>query len=137
MAIKLLEPSRYNELRSFTEFTPDTLPNPDNSIVVVNEDENGTILDFWVAQTVVHIEPVKIRSNDGGHTLLQMLATLLATLNERGVNTFFAFADNETVLNYLLRLGLVPLPYMVCQGQTPTLTGVKECPSSPPSLVQP
>lgn len=138
MNIILLPSERYHELLKFEGFQG-TPPNPDTSIVVVAEDpDSKEIKGFWVAQAVIHIEPIALDPavRDGGHTSMKMLSLLLSELAARGEASFFAFADNESVVNYLVRLGLVPLPYAVFYGMNPNLLPQEpsECLSSQPFL---
>lgn len=122
MKILTLPPARYPELKKFDAFLGGLLPNPDTSIVVVQEDDNThEIMDFWVAQAVIHIEPVTLTTKDGGFTAVKLLTHLLAELASRGESAFYAFAQTEDVVQYLLRLGLTPLPYATFAGIIPTL----------------
>lgn len=117
--ILTLPADRYPELLALD---PRANFNPATSIVVVAEDaQTHEIKGFWTAQAVIHIEPITLtgEAKDGGHTVLKMLTHLLSELAAKGESQFFAFADNESVVDYLVRLGLTPLPYAVFVGTTP------------------
>ncbi len=123
MRISILPPERYPELLKFPILKA-ALPPPATSIIAVVEDDNSNeILGFWIAQAVIHIEPIYLTeaAQDGGITAVKLLATLLSELAARGEASFYAFTDQPDVVNYLLRLGLVPFPYACFRGINPTL----------------
>lgn len=126
--ILTLPPDRYHELLAFGAFLQN-LPNPATSKVVVVEDsETHEVKGFWVAQATIHIEPVYLtpEAQDGGHTGLKMLALLLSELAAMGEPQFFAFAETESVVDYLIRLGLTPLPYTIFKGLNPLVLASSE-----------
>ncbi len=117
MQIKLLEAERYHELPIEA--------NPNTSIVVVVEDDNKKIRAYWMAQLVVHTEPVWIDPElRSGFTGVKMYAALLAALQGLGIKEFYSFADRDEIDNYLQRLGLKITPFSVYRGVVP------ECPFS-------
>lgn len=117
MTPSILPPSRYNELP-----LPPDYQMGEGSVVVVLEDAEG-IKGFWIAQPVIHIEPVWLSPSirDGGLNALKMYAALLALLGSQGVQNYYAFSDTPQVSDYLKRLGLEALPYEVYHGIVPPL----------------
>jgi hypothetical protein len=119
--VSLLAPERYSELEPIFEEYGGTLPNPDTSYVIVAE-EDGEILAFWVVQAQVHIEPFWVSPAARGRSGLfakQMIPHILAALKADGAEEFFAFAPDDAIFDYLARLGLEPLPWVVFRGQVP------------------
>ena len=97
--------------------------NPATSVVAVAEDVSGEIKGYWVAQAVVHIEPVHLNKDirDSGFTGLRMLQTLLSELALKGDPLYYAFSDRPEISDYLSRLGLSLLPYQIWLGVNPLL----------------
>ena len=97
--------------------------NPANSVVVVLEDDNTKeIKGYWVAQTVVHIEPVWLADDvKGGIHGLKMYAGMMAALSSHGITTAYAFADRPEIADYLERLQFQLEPFVVYRGQVPLI----------------
>jgi hypothetical protein len=119
--VSILPPERYAELEvQFTEMGG-PLPQPETSYIVVAE-EDGEIKAFWVMQAAVHIEPCWVKPEERDRTgffYKQLMPAMLATLQADGTRSFFAFADRDEIANYLLRIGLQPLPYVSFAGLVP------------------
>jgi hypothetical protein len=121
MNIKQLEPERYDELLP-------TVVDPSNSVVIVAEDpETLDIKGYWVAQNVVHIEPIwladEVRS---GLTGIKMYAALLAALKQHNIEHFYTFVDKAEIGDYLIRLGLQLMPYVTYKGVVPPIPQLEE-----------
>ena len=123
MDIELLKPEDYPKLIGLGGMTATTLPSPETSRILVARRPDGTIAAYWVAQAVVHIEPIWLEGVSGlgrGKVFMNMVPAMMGELAAIGDSTFFAFADNENMVQYALRLGMQPLPYVVFQGNLPT-----------------
>ena len=123
MSIRILTPAEYPLIIPYPA-------DPASSVVVVLEDDNTKeIKGYWVAQTVVHIEPVWLSpSARGGLNGLKMYAGIMAALNSYGVTTAYAFADRPEIADYLERLNAELLPYVVYKLKVPTYTHESETP---------
>ena len=122
MRIELLAPADYPQLLGIGGMTASTLPSPDTSrIIVARREDDATIVAYWVAQAVIHVEPIYLGLEGLGNGKLfqEMLPHMLAALSTTGDNTFYAFAADESMVQYALRLGLTHLPYLVFQGSIP------------------
>ena len=98
-------------------------------IVVMEDDETKELTGFWVAQTVIHIEPVWLSpSVRGGLDGLKMYAGMMAALSSHGATTAYAFADRPEIASYLERLNAELLPYVVYKLKVPTYTHESETP---------
>ena len=120
--IRLLKPTELDRL---------PIPiNPEVSICVIAEDnESKELKGYWVAPLVVHTEPVWLDpALQGGVVGLKMFAALLATLNQHGIQNFYAFAQDQTIAGYLDRLGLQLEPYVTFKGQVPKLPAAEVAP---------
>lgn len=122
MLIHLLESERFHELPIEAD--------PASCVVVVAEEpDTHKIMGYWVAQLVVHTEPVwldpEIRSSGVG---IKMYAALLAGLAKFGIKDFYAFSDREEIADYLQRLGLTLTPFITFRGVVPEIPSeIKEC----------
>ena len=84
------------------------IPDKTQSQVVVAEND-GEIVAFWVAQTVLHLEPVWIRPDHrSGWLFIKMWRMLLQWLTAQGMRDFYCFAPTQTIKDYLTRLGMKP-----------------------------
>ena len=100
-------------------------------IVVMEDDETKELTGFWVAQTVIHIEPVWLSpSVRGGLDGLKMYAGMMAALSSHGATTAYAFADRPEIAGYLERLNAELLPYVVYKLQIPAYTHENETPET-------
>lgn len=119
LTIKILPPSRYEELLQFKELNG-ILPPAQCSRVVVAEDENGHLKAMVSAMARSHVDNLLIKdeAQDGGFTGLKMLKLLSQELAQLGEVEFYSFVSNEKMVNYLLRAGFTPLPAVVFQAST-------------------
>lgn len=128
MKIELLAPEDYPHLVGVGGITAATLPSPATSRVIVARRADGAIAAYWVAQAVVHVEPIYLGTEGLGNGKLfaEMLPAMMAALAANGDTTFYAFAQDENMVQYALRLGLQLLPYVTFQGFLPPPTAVPE-----------
>ena len=105
---------------------------PTSSVVVVLEDDNTKkIKGYWVAQTVIHIEPVWL-AEDARNAMngLKLYAGMMAALSSHGATAAYAFADRPEIAGYLERLNAELLPYVVYKLQIPAYTHESETPET-------
>ena len=129
MQIETLHPDQYPTLIGVGTMTADKLPPPATSRIVVARRDDGTIAAYWVAQAVIHVEPIDLSGVEGlgrGKVFMEMLPALMTEVASTGDNSFFAFAADESMIQYAMRLGLTPLPYVVFQGTIPVPPAVQE-----------
>lgn len=83
------------------------LPDPENSRVVVAEDD-GEIVAYWMACVTCHVEPIYIdpKHRDGGFVAGRMLSMLLQELRDNGIEHAYVFGERPEIKNYLERLGM-------------------------------
>ena len=124
MSIRILPADEYHKMLYPVD--------PTSSVIVVMEDdETKELTGYWVAQTVIHIEPVWLSpSARGGLNGLKMYAGIMAALNSYGVTTAYAFADRPEIADYLERLNAELLPYVVYKLKVPTYTHESETPET-------
>jgi hypothetical protein len=117
--IRLLEADEYHKLEGLAP--PDEwIPSPDHSQIIVVE-RDSEIISYLVAQMVVHVEPIWIhpdhRNGFLGRRMWRMMTDVLTRL---GVPDFYAFAPNETIQNYVGRLGMKPFAMTYKQNLIPS-----------------
>lgn len=123
MLIHQLPAARFHELPIEAD--------PTTCLVIVAEDpDTHKIKGYWVAQLVVHTEPVwldpELRSGTIG---INMYAALLAAMSTFGIKEFYAFSDKEEIADYLQRLNLQLTPFITFRGIVPEIPSQenKEC----------
>lgn len=124
MSIRILHPDEYPKIPYAAD--------PSNSVVVVLEDdETHEIKGYWVAQNIVHIEPVWLAEDArNGMNGLKMYAGMMAALSSHGATAAYAFADRPEIASYLERLNAELLPYVVYKLQVPAYTHESETPET-------
>lgn len=129
MTYEQLAPEKYPELIGVGPMTAATLPDPASSRIVVGR-LGGRIAAYWVVQAVLHAEPIyvgpELEGLGRGKAIAELLPRMLAAVAACGDTTFYAFAADENVLQYALRIGLKPLPFTVFQGTIPPIPPTQE-----------
>ena len=125
MNLRFLAPEEYDILHKIEEFGG-VYPDPRTSRVLVAESPEGSLVAFWVMEGRIHLEPFWVspeHRGKGGAIYKKMVPVMYAAMNELGEQSFFITApldldikaDNvvqsggNDTLDYLLRLGLVPI----------------------------
>ena len=89
------------------------LPSPEAARVVIAE-VGDTIVAYWLALQVIHLEPIWIHEDyRGGHLIKRMLGALLTILASCRVSMAFCFSDRAEISGYLKRLGFKLIPWEV------------------------
>ena len=103
MKVRALDPAEYPRLKDI----PDGfLPDPENSRVIVAEDENGNIVGRMMLIAVAHLEgPWIAPSRRSGSLLYRMEKQMIAEAREAGLKALLAFTQEDTNTSYLERLG--------------------------------
>jgi hypothetical protein len=108
-----------------------SIPDPDHTrIVVVEDQDTGRIIGYWVLGDVVHAEPLwldpMIRSNPVVGR--QLLEQVLGTLYLYGAQSVFVvIEDTNTVVREMAdQLGFEPLPGRLYALRLPVVEPVKE-----------
>lgn len=105
--VRRLRPDEYNRL---VGIMPEDLWIPDPSISSITiAEEADEIVGFWVAQSVVHLEPVWIKPERRGGTILGEMWKEM----RGGLTRAYAFSTCEKISGYLERLGFRPNDYRV------------------------
>lgn len=114
--VRLLDPTDYGRLPI------DLQPSDNNRVVILEDDETKELKGYWVAQNVVHCEPLWIAEDlRGSISTLKLFAGMLAALAQNGVQAFYCFSDKDENDDYLQRLGLELQPYTTYLGTVPSL----------------
>ena len=108
--IEELTPSQFADLERIHEgFVP-----PAGSIAIVARDDDGEICGRVFLMQPTHVEGPWVREDRRGRTLGKRLMNAVArTAKDCGVKKLFAYAADETLANYLERLGYTQEPFTV------------------------
>lgn len=110
MIIRVLPPNEYPRLAAVEE---GYVPDPNNAVVLVAE-EDGEIVGRWFLVVMPHVEGIWIRPDKRGGTLGYRLEKAMCTeAKDAGLERILAFADNDTHVDYMTRLGWKKLPFTV------------------------
>lgn len=118
---RLLKPDEYNRLAEVPDFAG-TYPNPESSVVIIQESDDGELEALLVAEAMIHLEPFWVAEplrGSGGAIFKSLLPAMFAYLNHRKVGAFITTATSEQSADYLKRLGLRELPGIQFVGLVP------------------
>ncbi len=111
MTIRTLPAPEYPRLASIEE---GTVPNPDHSIVVVAEDDDGNIVGRMMLVVVPHLERTWLAPEARGGTVAYRLErAICAEAEAAGLRTVFAYTTTPEHTSYMERLGWANTHYDV------------------------
>lgn len=102
LTIRTLSPSEYARLGGIMP-NDDWIPNSSTSVAIVAE-RDDEIIGFWIAQPVIHTEPVWIKRGERNGLVLGLMWRRMHSLVKR-IGTVFAFSPSDETSCYLKRLG--------------------------------
>ena len=112
MIYRELRPEENQRLEGHPALNGLGVPSPDVAKIVIAERENGEIIGFQMAVTVVHLEPIWVHPDYRGSMVpMRLWKTATRLLDALLIKVAFCFSEDSTIANYLSRLGLRELPY--------------------------
>lgn len=107
---RLLPITEWDKLRDFP-FAANGLPDPDLSMILVDELADGTIVGIWAALTAVHLDGLWV---DPAHrdspVAGQLLRGMKAALQERGITVSFTMVQDANVMVLAHKAGFIRAP---------------------------
>lgn len=107
---RLLPIAEWDKLKAFP-FAAHGLPDPDLSMILVDELADGTIVGIWAALTAVHLDGLWV---DPAHrdspVAGQLLRGMKAALQERGITTSFTLIQDANVMVLAHKAGFIRAP---------------------------
>lgn len=115
MQIRILPPDEYDKL-------PLKVDPLSSRVVVLEDNDSKELKGYWIAQAIVHLEPVWFHDDvKNSMERLNMFIHLLAALQADGVKGYYANADRPEIADYLERLGMKLLPFVTYAGAVPPM----------------
>lgn len=111
MTIRTLTAPEYSRLAAIAD---GIIPSPDDSIVIIAENESGDIIGRMFLVDVPHIEGTWVADSERGGTVgFRLERAMCKAAAGLRLKKTFAFVTTAEHANYLLRLGWEPTEYRV------------------------
>jgi hypothetical protein len=109
--VRILPREEYPRLADLP-FASRGLPDPDRTIILVAEDDAGTIVGLWAAMTAIHLDGLWVEPSYRKHSrvAVQLLRGMKALLQRHGLIQSFTYVESAEVLMLALKAGFTRLP---------------------------